>query len=412
MTVTTLDHESTLHPEGFYVPQFKVRIEGSGLKDDVVRDIVQVTYRDSITEIDGFELTVNNWDPVAAAFKYVGAETAKSLREDTPQSRLQRLFEPSRKRVEVWMGYLDDLRLMVTGHFTAMEPSFPSSGGPTLTVRGLNVLHELRCKRYTNTWPHGKRSQVQDSEIAKEIDDLRDNGKKRFPLSIVTEEGALRREPPLDYVAQNNQYDIDFLLSRARQRGYVVYVKEPDDQNPKPRLYFGRSEGGQGLGLRPVTYELEWGRSLMEFKPTLSTATQVAAVTVTGWNRRIKQPIRAKVTLADRAIRCNRDLFELLEQGEACAREDQVVNEPVNSESQACQRARAILNERTKEILKASGSTVGLPDLRAGQRLRIVGLGSRFSGTYFVTETTHTIGDGGYTTRFNARREEGCGGAT
>ncbi|MBW3633260.1 MAG: hypothetical protein KY456_09545 [Chloroflexi bacterium] len=239
MTLTTLDQESVLHPEGFYVPQFKVRIEGSGLDDDVVRDVVQVTYRDSITEIDSFELTVNNWDPVAATFKYVGAETAKSLREDTQQSRLQRLFEPSRKRVEVWMGYLDSLQLMVTGHFTTMEPSFPSGGGPTLTVRGLNVLHELRRKKYTNTWPRRSGSQIRDSEIAKEIDDLRDKGKKRFPLPIVTEPGVLREEPLLDYVAQRSQYDIDFLLSRARQRCYVVFVKEPESKNGQVSLYFG-----------------------------------------------------------------------------------------------------------------------------------------------------------------------------
>ena len=38
--------------------------------------------------------------------------------------------------------------------------------------------------------------------------------------------------------------------------------------------------------------------------------------------------------------------------------------------------------------------------------MQIEGLGARFSGTYFVTETTHTIGDSGYTTKFNARRED------
>ena len=407
MTLTTLDKESRLQPEAFYVPQFKVRIEGSELDDDVACDIVQVTYRDSITEIDGFELTVNNWDPVASTFHYVGAETPESLRSGTHQSQLQRLFEPSRKPVEVWMGYLDALQLMVTGQLTTMEPSFPSSGGPTLTVRGLNVLHELRRKKHTTTWTGRK-----DSQIANEIDDLRDQGKKRFPLPIVTEPGVLKSEPVIDYVAQRSQYDIDFLHSRARQRGYVVFVKEPDNQNPERRLYFGPSEGGQGLGLRPVTYELEWGRSLIDFKPTLSTASQVTAVTVAGWNRRTRQQIRGTATLADSTIRCNRDLFELLDQGQACAREEQVVNEPVYTESQARQRARAILTESTKEILKASGSTVGLPDLRAGQHLRIVGLGARFSGTYFVTETTHTIGEGGYTTRFSARREEGCGGTS
>jgi uncharacterized protein len=36
----------------------------------------------------------------------------------------------------------------------------------------------------------------------------------------------------------------------------------------------------------------------------------------------------------------------------------------------------------------------------------IEGVGARLSGTYYVTKTTHTIGDGGYTTQFECRRED------
>jgi len=36
----------------------------------------------------------------------------------------------------------------------------------------------------------------------------------------------------------------------------------------------------------------------------------------------------------------------------------------------------------------------------------IRGLGDRFSGRYFVTGTTHTIGGSGYTTQFQCRMEE------
>ena len=53
---------------------------------------------------------------------------------------------------------------MLTGTFTTMEPNFPSGGAPTLSVRGLNVLHQLRRKQYTTTW-RDKR----DSEIAENI---------------------------------------------------------------------------------------------------------------------------------------------------------------------------------------------------------------------------------------------------
>jgi phage protein D len=65
-----------------------------------------------------------------------------------------------------------------------------------------------------------------------------------------------------------------------------------------------------------------------------------------------------------------------------------------------------MLRERRAGFVQASGVTPGLAELVAGARVRIGGVGSRFGGTYYVTETTHTIDDDGYRTRFRARREE------
>ena len=67
------------------------------------------------------------------------------------------------------MGYGGKLSLMVKGNFTTMEPNFPSSGGPTLNVRGLNVLHKLRSKQFTYAWPSEKAS-----KIAKSLETLPD----------------------------------------------------------------------------------------------------------------------------------------------------------------------------------------------------------------------------------------------
>ena len=44
-------------------------------------------------------------------------------------------------------------------------------------------------------------------------------------------------------------------------------------------------------------------------------------------------------------------------------------------------------------MVTATGTTSACRICAAGQRVQIKGVGSRFSGTYFVTETTHTIGD-------------------
>jgi uncharacterized protein len=412
MPAVTVRDESISH-DGFYVPQFEVRIQGIGLPQDVLRDVTQLTYHDSIKEIDGFELTVNNWDSTIQNFKYIGAETTDSLKKNP----LHRLFEPCSKEVEVWMGYLGDLRLMLKGTLTTMEPNFPSGGAPTLNVRGLNVLHALRCKQYNTTWtvtsekPQGWR----DSEIAENIATLRDpKGRKRFPLPIVI---TKKKEPPLPYVAQENQYDIDFLLARARQLGYVIYVKEGDPKGRGPQrerhLYFGPSDSTHPAlptvtyELPTVTYELKWGISLIDLKPTLSTANQVKSVTVRGWNRATKQAISATATLEN--LNVNKDLFRLLdncESFEGCGgREKVVVNKPVHTPAQAQTLALAMLTDRLKEMVKVSGTCVGLPDLRAGQQVRIEGIGSRLSGTYFVTSTTHTINDSGYITKFDARRE-------
>jgi len=404
-TVQTLRDESIVQ-HGFYVPQFEVRIEGAGLPRNVLRDVVQVTYKDNIKEIDSVELTINNWDADTRRFKYVGDESAADLRGSTKDSTRIRLFDPCNKQVELWMGYAGDLRLMMRGTFTTLEPSFTSGGPPTLTVRGLNVLHQLRRKQYSTTW-----GDKRDSDIAKEIATLidKDLGRnhKRFPLPIVINDNARNLEDPLPYVAQKNQYDIDFLLTRAQRLGYVVYVREADAQSANPderkaHLYFGPSDG-RLPGTRDVEFKLRWGASLTEFKPTLTTANQVKSVTVNGWDPSKKMAISVRATLDDKELNVNRDLHELLN---VCdPRDELVVDKPVHSEKEAKQLAQAILKDRQKEMVKASGTTIGLCDLRAGRKVQIEGLGARFNGTYFITASTHTLNDSGYVTRFDARRE-------
>lgn len=249
MSVTTLAAESEKQRH-FYTPQFQIRIDRVGLPGNVLRDVTQLTYKDNINEIDSFELAVNNWDADRREFKYVGSDTPRLLDPHNPGSRADRLFEPCNKEVEIRMGYVGDLQVMMKGNFTTMEPNFPSGGSPVLTVRGLNVLHQLRRKQYTYAWPG-----LNDSQIARDIATLRDRdtGRARFPIPIQTDPSALANEPPLEYVSEQNQYDIDFLFGRARQRGYVIYIQEGEPR----QLYFGPSTGTVA-GLRDVTFQLRW----------------------------------------------------------------------------------------------------------------------------------------------------------
>jgi phage protein D len=386
---------------GFYVPQFEIRIDGAALPQGVVRDATELTYKDKIDEIDSCEITVNNWDAARNTFKYIGAEG--DLAGEGPDVARWKLFEPCNKQVEVHLGYLGALERMMVGTCTTMEPNFPSSGASTLQVRILNVLHQLRRKRYSDAW-HG----LKDSAIAEKIATLRDremNNTRRFPLPVVTDPKAKAREESVVFVGQKNEYDIDFLWKRARLNGYVVVIREKDAEGPR-RLYFGPSGGAS----EQVGYRLEWGRSLVDFKPTLTTANQFKSVTVRGWDRARQKAIEEKVDFTDPELnRLNANLHELIRNCDP--RDEYVVDKPVYTRREARELARSLLLDQHKRMVRATGTTVGLPLLRAGSKIEIPNVGSRLSGIYFVTATTHTWNSSGYTTRFEARREDPKSGA-
>jgi Bacteriophage probable baseplate hub protein len=391
----------------FYVPRFEIRSGGSGISPDVVRDVMSVTYNDSITEIDSVDIVVNNWDVDSRAFKYVGAETSSRGDNDT-----QRLFNPRAAEFEIKFGYGSELATIMRGSTTSLEPSFPASGAPTLTVRLLNVLHRLRTKKHRDHWPNNRvaRGQVKISRVAQDIGERRVEG-CRFPIPIRISQDALRAEPVLEYLGQDNQFDIDFLILQARKYGYVVYITQESSANggTSEALYFGPADVLHP-GVPDVAYELKWGESLVDFTPKLSTANQVTAVTVRGWDRATNRAIDKTARLSDAHI--NEDLHDLLTASQAgmasdqCReREELVTNIPHFTPEEAQHHAVRILEDRLNQMVEANGTTVGLPDLRAGQKVYIKGLGHRFSGRYFVTKTTHTLDDTGYRTKFTARRE-------
>ena len=156
------------------------------------------------------------------------------------------------------------------------------------------------------------------SRIARDIGQRRNEGGCRFPLPIRTSERALRREPVLDSVSQDNQFDIDFLLIEARKLGYVVYVdQEPQGRTTREVLYFGPPDE-RHPGVPDLRYELKWGISLIDFSPKLSTANQVSGVEIRGWNRSSNRAIRPRVTTSESDLRrynitTNTDLLELVQ---------------------------------------------------------------------------------------------------
>ncbi|MEA2236345.1 MAG: uncharacterized protein QOC81_1069 [Thermoanaerobaculia bacterium] len=362
----------------FYAPEFRVTV-GKDVPQRPIFDIIDVTFHDKINTIDWFEITLSNWDSQDQTFKY-----------EPPLLRFKGLIEPD-YRIDVHMGYAakGELRLMSRGVITAIEPNYPESGAPTLTVRGQHLLHRAERRQYTKTW-----ERMRDSEVAKELGNKPPDVKQpSLGIPIEIDESAKSREPNEKIVLDNLSL-VNFLQKRANRRGYVFYVDPADEKNEL--LYFGPSD-------RPnrTQYGLNWGATLISFRPTFAVTQQAGRVTVCGKDRLTGEKIAETAEFPT-----DNDLNpELLPPKDS---HDIITDPPARSIAEAKARAHEALSQFRRNVINASGSTVGLPDLRAGSYVVIGGLGngSRFNGRYFITGTTHTIGSGGYTTSFEARRED------
>lgn len=397
--------------DDFYVPAYRIRIKGQD-QPPLEQDIQSVTYRDSLTDVDSMDLVVNNWDPgdpipgqaVQGSFRYSNSH----------------VFDPWQD-IELWMGYyrngVDNLQKMMTGEIVTMAPTFPASGGSTLSVRALSLLHQFRTEQKTLQFKN-----LTDSQIAKKIvDNINADIKKKLPnvtlqilQSEVNDNITTNNEKTYPYLEMHNQYPIVFLMQRARDTGYDISIEDDTDVSSNTRTITFHYRSSSAV-LRPA-YVLEWGKSLISFQPTLQTARQVASVTVTGWNVKTKQAISKTATRADLLKKAEKlvapeDLG--VKENDLSQKLEITVDRGFKDPDEAQSVAEKTLRQLAQGLVEAKGKTIGLPDLRAGSKVNIYmhpldsmpPVSDRFSGTYSVTSTTHTFNESGYTTEFTARME-------
>ncbi len=344
-----------------FAPAFNVAINGSGLEADVSRHIIEITVEQEPGALDHFSLTLANPYP---AMRWTHTRDADLFQEG--------------HAIRVDMGYVDRLQTLFDGEITSLSPSFPESGAPTVAVEGYTRLHRLRGSPKTRTF-----QDMTDTRIAETI--ARDLG-----LTPQAEDSATTHP----YIIQYSQTDLAFLLERASRIRFELLV---DGKT----LIFRKAEDD-----RPKTITLEWGRTLKSFHPVMNALRPVSTVQVRGYDAANKQEIvgRAGAGAEDARMEGAQTGAEIAAQAFDRRQEEIQVQIPIASQQEADQLARAIYNARALEFITGGGSSIGLPELRAGQVIELLGLGPRFSGLYYVTQATHRIDDAGYHTTFQVRR--------
>lgn len=358
-------------PEGKYLaPDFKVTLDGSGLAADLTRNISDVSVTSQPDTLDECSLTLVNPYP---ELPWTHGEHRDLFKEGSS--------------LKVSMGYVGEVETMFEGEVTKVDVSFPESGTSTLRITGRTKLHRLQGPSKTRTFLNKS-----DADIVKQI---------------VSEAGLSAKAdsttPVREYVIQQNLGDLEFIRRLARRNRYEVYGQGGTLFFSKPR------------DAKSKAYTMVWGRTsktyegelvpLRSFTPTLDTQQQVSEVIVRG------QDLSGKAIVG----RAGKGKEDSKMEGSATGPEAAakafgkkgaltITSEPVSTQQEAESLAIAIYNEKAQRFITGNGASVGLPKLRAGVVVEIEGVGPRFSGAYYVTRSTHSIGSGGYTTTFSVRR--------
>jgi hypothetical protein len=376
-----------------YAPEFSIRIAGEPIPAAMRGCVTSISYEDGIEGADRVEIVLAN-----PSLQWL----------DHPLLQAGNDFEFS-------LGYapgpLDDAFF---GEITGIEPMFPSGAMPTMRITAQDYLNRLgrgtKDRGFRISIPSIGNFPLPDPAVAAIVS----AGNALVPaldpvgavLSTLLSLSTFISMPQTAQKAVRHQTktsDYDFLRNIAKENGWEMYI----DHTLSPR--------GRVLRFQFVIQDyspsqtLEWGSSLMDFTPRLTTVGDLFGISTRVWVDSIGMEFVIIVSWDyDRAA------LNLMVYPSMVGEIDDILGPEAGGKTLSVQSTgystapRKILSEllpRLNNRLTGSGSAVGNPEIKAGRVIELKGLGSEFSGLYRVTSATHSIDSGGYRTRFQARKE-------
>jgi hypothetical protein len=196
---------------------------------------------------------------------------------------------------------------------------------------------------------------------------------------------------------QANTSDYDFLQQIAAENGWDMRVDHAGVLGGHV-LHFTSS-----LDHLDADFTLRYGASLIDFSPRISTVGQIASVSGFVWVPPIKTTFIITLGFDWDRLALTLSIYPgVIPVG--VPKSDFLIDEPLTLTA-IPRRLVSELLPKLNSRLTAAGSIVGEPRLKAGDVLRIEGVGEEFGGLYRATSITHSIDSGGYRTRFEARKE-------
>jgi phage protein D len=273
--------------------------------------------------------------------------------------------------LEIKLGRRDSqqTKRVFKGQIASVEPNF-EPGNVTIAVRAYDLAHKLNRGKKTKTWQNST-----SSDIVREV-------ASAAGLRAATIESTGSPHP---YMAQANETDWAFCWRLAELEDFEVVVDDND-------FHFRRANTEAGN----VTLKL--GEELRSFRPRATGVQQLEEVVVRAYDPATKQTFVGRANSPERSSRNGIDPTSL--GNDLGGGTMTITDRPVFSQDEANRIAKAKLDQLANAALEAEGVAFGIPELDAGVKVKVEGVGSKFSGEYAVTSVEHVWTTGGYETKF------------
>ncbi|PZO37082.1 MAG: type IV secretion protein Rhs [Pseudanabaena frigida] len=354
-----------------YIPKPLIQIDGTDASADLLEDILQISVEESLNMPGMFTLIIrNDFYPgrsVDTTWKHqslfaIGKKVKIGFASSTTEG-----VDP-----DTQTGYV------LEGEITGIETEFNEKSQAPIIIRGYDISHRLHRGRYNRSFQN-----VTDSDVVSQI-----IGEAGITSGTVTSTTIVH-----DYIFQENQTNMEFLRERAARLGFELYVQDA-------KLNFRQPTQDQEL-------ELKWLKDIDSFRVRVSSSEQVSSVEVRGWNYATKVPIVSTAT--------TESVITSTGSGKGSASSTKfstqpkmiVVDQPVFSADEATKMAQSLCNELGGEFVSADADGEGNPEIRPGRVVKLTGMGTAYSGSYYVTDTHHLFSERKYITKFSVRSLRG-----
>jgi phage protein D len=275
------------------------------------------------------------------------------------------------KKLQIKLGYADKKESVFEGLITGYTVDFPKNGSPSIVITALDRSFLMMKSSHSKVW-----NKMKDSDVVQQV-------AGDYGLSTDIDATTATKKT----IEQAGVSDYHFIRSLALDNDRLFYVEGQ-------KLFFKKPKTS---GSPLIT--LKYGLNLRHFTLQVDGSGQTASVTVRGYDVDKMESVESKATSVT-IIGSNSQSGPSVA-GKLSSKKSEIVYTQATSVEEAKAFADAMLNRLSRELVKGDGTSVGIPEFKPGELIKLEGLGPKLDQLMRLTKVIHRLDAvDGYTTYF------------